>query len=132
MIFENPARKPTSARDLHSFVQTWDISVSSSSLVLELLTRFDTGHLFNTSSARWLLQSRSLIDTALHPCIELLTFQKNGHAVMDFGNKGVDPVNKLLLFAGCRAKHDPTISSFSRLYGFGSSWTMSIATILVP
>jgi hypothetical protein len=29
IIFENPARKPTSARDLHSFVQTWDMSVSS-------------------------------------------------------------------------------------------------------
>jgi hypothetical protein len=36
------------------------------------------------------------------------------------------------VFAGCRAKHDPTISSFSRSSGFGSSWTMSIAAIPVP
>src|SRR5450830_1885020 len=32
IIFENPGRKPTSARDLHSFVQACDISVPSSSL----------------------------------------------------------------------------------------------------
>jgi hypothetical protein len=32
IIFENPGRKPTSARDLHSFVQACDISVPFSSL----------------------------------------------------------------------------------------------------
>src|ERR1019366_1948275 len=67
IIFENPARKPTSARDLHSFVQTWIISVSSSSLVLELLTRFDTGHLFNTSS----LKSANRFSVGLNPPLRL-------------------------------------------------------------
>jgi hypothetical protein len=28
------------------------------------------------------------------------------------------------VFAECRGKHDPTISSFSRSYGFGISWTI--------
>jgi hypothetical protein len=81
---DHDANKPDALATFGS-VGARSINVGSSSLVRELLTRFDTGHLCSTSFAAGL--SNSTPAPAREPQLELIRFKYHRHSIVDLANE---------------------------------------------